>query len=112
MKTYTYTASTTDPNGDQIYYRFDWGDDTYSDWIGPLNSGQSGSASKSWSQDDTYEVRVAAKDTNGRTSIWSNPLEVTIPRSKNIDYQEFPLLHRLLEHFPNAFPLLRTLLGL
>ncbi len=111
-KTYTYSATTTDPNGDQIYYRFDWGDDTYSNWVGPFASGQSGTASKSWNQDGTYEVRVAAKDTNGKTSAWSNPLQVTIPRSKNVDYQEFPILYRLLEHFPNAFPILRTLLGL
>jgi hypothetical protein len=107
---YTYSASTTDPNSDQIYYRFEWGDGTYSSWVGPYNSGQTGTASKTWSSEGTFEVRVAAKDTNGKTSYWSNPLSVVMPRS--VENQQFPFLQFILEYFPNAFPLLRELLGL
>jgi len=110
--TLTYTASTTDPNGDQLYYRFDWGDDTYSDWLGPYSSGQTCTGTKSWNEDGAYEIRVAAKDSNGRTSSWSNKLEVIIPRSKSLEFNEFPLIYRVLERYPNAFPLLRELLGL
>ena len=35
----TYASVTTDPNGDQIYYLFDWGDGTDSGWVGPFESG-------------------------------------------------------------------------
>jgi hypothetical protein len=80
--TYTYSTSTTDPNGDQIYYKFNWGDGTYSNWLGPYDSGQTGSGSKTWSNDGTYKIMVAAKDTNGKTSAWSNPLTVTMPKNK------------------------------
>ena len=37
---YTYTTSSTDPNGDRLaYYMWDWGDGTTSGWLGPFNSG-------------------------------------------------------------------------
>ena len=33
---FTYSSSTTDDEGDQIYYLFDWGDGTDSGWKGPF----------------------------------------------------------------------------
>ncbi len=45
---YTYTTSTTDADGDQIYYMFDWGDGNYSDWLGPYNSGDTCEATHTW----------------------------------------------------------------
>lgn len=74
----TFSASTTDPDGDQICYKFDWDDGTYSDWLGPLNSGETIEASNIWEEEGLYEVRVKAKDVNNRVSDWSEPLEVTI----------------------------------
>jgi len=50
---YTYTASTTDPEGDQVHYLFDWGDGTNSGWIGPFNSGETIDVSKTWTQKGT-----------------------------------------------------------
>lgn len=75
---YVFTAVTTEPDGEQVYYYFDWGDGTHSGWIGPYNSGQAGSAQKSWSSEGTYAVRVKAKDINQVSSEWSVPLMVTI----------------------------------
>jgi len=34
-----YTFVTTDPDGDDVYYFVDWGDETNSSWLGPSNSG-------------------------------------------------------------------------
>jgi len=42
---YTYTTSTNDPEGDQLYYWFDWDDGTDSGWLGPYESGEEVSAS-------------------------------------------------------------------
>ena len=85
---YTYTAITTDPNGDQIYYEFDWGDGTNSGWVGPYDSGVQGSASHSWLK-GTYLIKVKAKDINDAESDWSATLSVKIPRtdanSRNLD---------------------------
>ncbi len=42
---YTYISSTIDPDEDVLYYLFDWGDGTSSDWLGPLESGEDCNAS-------------------------------------------------------------------
>ncbi len=104
--TYTYTSSTTDPDGDKISYKWDWGDGTFSDWSVPINSGSIASASKSWNKEGDFEIKVAAKDTHGKVSDWSNPLIVTMPRTKTINN---PLLNFLQNH-PNMFPILKLLL--
>jgi hypothetical protein len=64
---YTYTSSTTEPDNEQIYYQFNWGDGSNSGWLGPYNSGQSGSGSHIWTELGTYNVTVKAKDTWGAT---------------------------------------------
>jgi hypothetical protein len=75
---YTYTTKTTDPNNDNIWYRFDWGDGTDSDWIGPYSSGQQVSASHSWYSKGMYNVIAQAKDEYGIVSDCSEPLSVNI----------------------------------
>ena len=75
---YTYTSSTTEPDGEQIFYLFDWGDGNNSGWIGPYSSGQTGTGSYIWTELGTYNVTVKAHDIWGSQSIWSEPLMVTI----------------------------------
>lgn len=69
---YTFTAETTDTEGDQIYYMFDWGDGTYSDWVGPYNSGAEGNTQHTYYSVGTFSVRVKAKDINNGESHWSD----------------------------------------
>jgi len=106
--TYTYSSSTTDPDGDQIWYWFDWGDGTNSGWVGPYNSGVTASASHIWTTKGTYNIKVKAKDPSAAESAWSDPLSVSMPRyiNKNV------MLQRFLEKFPNLFPILRQILKL
>jgi len=105
---YDFTAVTTDPDNDELYYLFDWGDDTMSDWIGPFESGEKCTASHTWNIKDTYQVKVRAKDINGVQSEWSDPLPIKIPKNKQINT---PFLNFLQQH-PHLFPLLRQLLKL
>jgi fimbrial isopeptide formation D2 family protein/uncharacterized repeat protein (TIGR01451 family) len=77
---YSYTTSTTDPDGDQVYYKWDWGDGTFSEWIGPLDSGETVTASHIWATMGTYRVRVKAKDVYDQESDWAE-LEVTMPKT-------------------------------
>lgn len=110
---YTYTSSATDPDGDQVYLMFNWGDNTTSGWVGPYASGATGSATKTWTTQGTYQVKVLAKDTHGKISVWSDPLPVQMPLTNGY-LPDQPLLHFLqwlLARFPNAFPLLHDLLG-
>jgi hypothetical protein len=106
---YTYTSSTTDPDGDNISYMFDWSDGTFSSWVGPYNSGASASAEKIWTKKGTYYIRVIAKDSHGILSQWSDPLVVTMPFSYDNPILQF--LKTLFERFPNAFSILRHLMG-
>jgi hypothetical protein len=75
---YTYTSSATEPDNEQMYYLFDWGDGSNSGWLGPYSSGQTVTACHIWTVLGTFEVKVKARDIWGATSIWSEPLVVTI----------------------------------
>ena len=75
---YTFTTSTTDPEGEDIYYKFDWGDGTISDWIGPYTSGATGEGSYTWSTAGIYDIRVKAKDINEAESDWSEQLNFNV----------------------------------
>ena len=75
---YSFTSSATEPDNEQIFYLFDWGDGANSGWIGPYTSGAVVTASHVWTVLGTYDVKVKARDTWGATSIWSEPLVVTI----------------------------------
>lgn len=104
---YRYESSTTDPEGDQIYYMWDWADGTTLTWIGPYASGQTVEASHSWVNKETYGVKVKAKDASGAESSWSDPLPITMPYSYKPRYQ---LFEWLFHWFSNAFLLLRQLI--
>lgn len=77
---YTFESDTTDPEEDEIYYLFDWGDDTDSIWLGPYTSGATVEASHIWTENGTYYVRVKAKDMvfNEHESLWSEPFKMKI----------------------------------
>lgn len=102
---YTYTGSTTDPENNDIYYRWDWGDETYSQWLGPYHSGQECEESHSWDEEGSFEIRIQAKDTNGKLSEWSDPLPVSMPKNRVINrpflnfLQNYPLLYQLFQRF-------------
>lgn len=105
---YPYTTNCNDPNGDFVHFWFDWGDGTNSGWVGPFASGAPGSASHTWTSQGSYSIQVKAKDSYDVESVWSDPLSVTMPRNKATN----TFFLKLLEHFPNAFPILRNILGL
>jgi len=76
-KSYTYSTRSTDPEGDQIKYYFDWGDGT-GDWTSYVSSGQSKSKSHTWNSPGTYEIKTKAKDEHGEESGMSNGYTVSI----------------------------------
>jgi hypothetical protein len=75
---YSYTTQATEPDNEQIFYLFDWGDGSNSGWLGPYSSGQVATGSHIWTVLGTYEVKVKARDIWGAGSPWSEPLMVTI----------------------------------
>jgi len=89
---YSYSSSTTDPNGDRIYYMFDWDDGTNSEWIGPYNSDQLVSISHIWQNKGTYKIKIKAKDEYGEESVWSDPLAISMPIIYNFCSSQYPQL--------------------
>ena len=83
---YNYSFSTTDPDGDDVYYWISWGDDTHNGWQGPYPSGQNITVSHSWDNPGFYEVEAKAKDTYGAQSNWNKTLvEITVGVILKID---------------------------
>ena len=97
---YTFTTSGTDPDGDDITYRWDWDDGTISDWLNTTE------ASHSWDVQYNYDIRVKTKDEHGGESDWSDPHTIMIPRSKIVNR---PLLQFFKSH-PNLFLILQKIL--
>jgi hypothetical protein len=109
LVTHTYSTSATDPENEQVYYWFDWGDGSNSGWVGPYNSGQSGSAGHMWILPGTYQIKVKAKDINNNESVWSDSLPVNIPRSRGI---QSTIFLGIFKNLLNKLPILRYILGL
>jgi hypothetical protein len=105
--TYKYTITGTDPESDTISAYIMWGDGTITDWTTFHDSGVSFTLTHSWTAKGTYTVQVKVKDEHGAESGWAT-LKVTMPTSFELTN---PFLHWFFEHFPNAFPVLRQLLG-
>jgi hypothetical protein len=106
---YTYSSMATDPDGEDLYYIWEWGDGNYSYWLGPYESGDTSEATYSWEEKGEYFIRVKVKDIHGGESDWSDPLPIEMPRNKAI--YSFPCLQWFLDQFPNHFPLLKLILG-
>ncbi|NPV61381.1 MAG: PKD domain-containing protein [Methanotrichaceae archaeon] len=79
---YSYSASTTDPDDDQLKFTFDWGDGTTSQ-SSLISSGSAASLSHRWSRTGTFSVRAMATDSKGASSEWSPSLTVTISYTLN-----------------------------
>jgi hypothetical protein len=107
-ETYLYSTSTVDPDGDKVYYMWDWGDGNYSSWLGPFVSGETATASYSWSEKGTYSIRVKAKDIFDEESDWSDPLSVSMPKNQEF----FGFFVRLFERFfPRISSVMYSILG-
>jgi uncharacterized repeat protein (TIGR01451 family) len=106
---YTYSSSTIDPDGDQVYYLWDWGNEETSGWLGPYNSGETVSATYSWDEKDEYQIKVKAKDISGEESPWSDPLGVIMPKNTIFIYT---FLERLIVKFPLFARVISKLFGL
>jgi len=82
---YTFTTSTIDPDGDNVYYLWDWGDGTNSSWLGPYTSGQPITVSYTWDTVGDYFIMVKAKDSQQLESGWSNPGLIHIAAEAQIE---------------------------
>jgi len=92
---YEYGFTSIDPDGDDII-------------TGPFASGAEATASHTWDEQGDYTITAKAKDINGLIGP-EGTLPISMPKAR---FVHNPLFLRFLEQFPNAFPILRQLLGL
>lgn len=93
---YTFYSSATDPDGDSIAIRFNWGNGVISNWSNYFPSGTTISMSYSYPNQGTYIITAQAKDKWGDTSAWSAPHSITI-----YYYQWITIMS---EDFESGFP--------
>ena len=102
----TYIFQANDTDNTPISYYVDWGDGANEQTMDYM-PGFAVSLKYTWTYKGTYTIRAKAIDTFGLESDWGT-LTVIMP----YEPPQFPFIQWLLERFPNAFPLLRYLLGL
>jgi len=107
-KKYDYKTSTTDPEGENIYYYWDWGDGSNSKWLGPYQSGQEVTESHKWDSQGDFQIRVKAKDVNNAESDWSK-LSVSIPKLKYKNIIKYSFWEKLLNIYFKKFTFFQIL---
>jgi hypothetical protein len=73
-----FTTVAPDPEGDQVFYQWDWGDGNLSDWFGPYEFGEHAETTYQWAQNGSYDIKVRAKDISGEQSGWSPVYQISI----------------------------------
>ena len=106
---YIFSTSTTDPEGHQIYFLFDWGDGVESDWSEAFNSGEVANFSYTWTKIGDYQVKVKAKDFYNYESAWSDPLSIKMPINKQLIIE---LYSKVFNNFSNNLSFLNEILSL
>ncbi len=103
---YTFTTNSNDSNGEILYYTWDWGNNHQYIRRGPYNNNESCVIEYgNWQYFGDFDIRVKAIDEMGGESDWSEPLRITIPRSK-------VTLDSVWLRFFDMFPILQSLLRL
>jgi hypothetical protein len=107
-KEYDYTFNSVDPNGDDVKYLIDWGDNNIEE-TDYQSSGSDVLLKHSWDEEGNYTIKAKAIDIFGSESSWGS-LEISIPKNRALNYK-FYLLDWFFKRSQNAFPLIRHLLG-
>jgi len=84
---YVYSTAAFDPDGNQVKYTFDWGDESTST-TDLVDSGSNASMSHAWINAGVYQIKARATDSKGANSEWSEAKAVEI-----IKRYEWPLYY-------------------
>jgi hypothetical protein len=73
-----FSALSSDPEEEEIYYKWDWGNGNTTDWLGPYESGEMITTNNSWNETGIYNIRIKARDSSGNESNWSESHSISI----------------------------------
>lgn len=99
---YDFTATASDPDNDRIQYGWDWnGDKQVDEWTDFVKSSESVITKHIWNADGSYNVHLKAKDEYDFESEWSEPLIVSVPKSRQYNINMFQIFFaQLTARFP------------
>ena len=100
---YSYISSTIDPEGDQVFYLFDWGDGSIDDYGAIYASDESVEISHLWEQKGAYEIKAKAKDLYDAESEWGS-LDMQLSRYKSV-HPFFDIVQWIIKTYPMLAPL-------
>ena len=106
---YSYSSQTSDPDGDQVYYKWEYKEGVTTDWIGPYDSGKVCTQTFKWTSEGSYTLRVKAKDVYGQESPWSEPLVVSMPKGTDPSSPWENLFNKILLLFPNLIKVIQSI---
>jgi hypothetical protein len=113
-ETYIYYVTVSDPDDEDLLIKIeiDFGDGSGicggCDGRGPWHSGDIVEFNHSWTKTGIFGMTGRVSDEHGVWSEWSDPLPITMPYPYQL---KNPLIDWLFQRFPNAFPILRQLIG-
>ena len=114
-----YYAEVFDLEGDDVYYRFNWGDDSRTDWEGPIKTVAVSSSldfsdkllvkiesEHQWTKPGEYTISLEVKDSQGNHGIYNLSLDVTMNKKSMIksmtdtihDSPVFSILKKMFIH--------------
>jgi PKD repeat protein len=96
---YTFTATSSDPDGDIIRFTWNFGEDRDTILLREYHSDEVCIINHTWDYEGDFEVKVKVRDIYGAESEWSDPIEISVPKKPIINpFQRFISL--LLKWFP------------
>jgi hypothetical protein len=101
---YTFCIIAEDPENDSLFVKWDWGDGTSSELLGPIISGTEVCESHIWDEKDTYTISVTVEDEHGAEVRAYK--EVIMPKTDIYTFN----FEWFFQRFPNAFPILRYII--
>ena len=107
-KSYSYSFTSFDADGDDIYYFIYWDDGTEEPWNGPHPSGTPLTLSHTWDEKGIYNITAKAKDSLGYESDWT-VFQVKMPKNKIKTDLYLLLFDKLINHLPILSRILNNL---
>ena len=104
---YDYDFTAVDPDGNDVKYFIDWGDDETEE-TSFAGSATPVTISHTWAEEGTYTITAKAEDVKGLQGPETTKT-VTMPRNRAIVN---PFFSWFLEKFPNALPILKYIFGI
>ena len=105
---YEYKIHTSDPDGDNIRYLVNWGDNSI-EWSKTIFSDGELILNHIWKAKGSYMIKLRAFDSSFEFSDWTT-LSVSMSKSKMVNSPFIQFIKNLLQNHPHLYPLLRLLL--